>query len=341
MIRDTAATAYSIDTGSDPVEVREPLVVRANQGDCLEVTLTNTTAVRASFQLGKLLFDPQGSYGSAIGFDRDSTVASGASRTYRFYADQEVGIGLLYNLANPDSLPRGAYGAVVVEPAGSQYLDPVTGTPIDSGVIAEISTPGGPFREMVVLFSDEDTDIGQNVMPYPTAIAGTSGMSYSREDLADRNSGSDPSQVFSSSVHQDPRLLLQAEADIPVTIRVGQPFGEQTHVFSVEGHRFAQDSGMAGSELLSAQILVPGMSFDATLLNGAGAGFQFEGDYLIFDNRDPFTETGLWGLLRVGAGGDPPMCMLAQVGESCLNDSDCCSDSCSGGRPADRVCLAN
>ncbi len=338
-ISDNGAVVYTIDSGSDPAEVREPLVIRANQGDCVEVTLTNSTGGRASFQIGELLFDPQGSYGSAIGFDRDSTVAAGASRTYRFYADQELGAALFLNLADPNSLPRGAYGALVIEPAGSQYLDPATGTPIDSGVIAEIVAPGGTFRELVALFSDEDTDIGQNVMPYPTAIAGHSGISYSREDLADRGASSDPAGVFSSTVHNDPRLVLQAAADTPITLRVGQPFGEQPHVFSIEGHRFAQDAGMSGAELISSQLLVPGMTYDANLVEGAGAGFQFEGDYLFFDNRDPFAEAGLWGILRVGAGGDPPMCMLAQVGESCLNDSDCCSDSCSGGRPANRVCL--
>ena len=32
-------------------------------------------------------------------------------------------------------------------------------------------------------------------------------------------------------------------------------------------------------------------------------------------------------------------CTLAQEGESCRNDEDCCSNSCSGGKPSSRVCL--
>ena len=40
---------------------------------------------------------------------------------------------------------------------------------------------------------------------------------------------------------------------------------------------------------------------------------------------------------------DDPACVstCADVGESCRNDSDCCSNNCSGGKPSTRVCLAN
>eukprot|EP00957_Ditylum_brightwellii_P208773 15358868-Ditylum_brightwellii.AAC.1 len=37
----------------------------------------------------------------------------------------------------------------------------------------------------------------------------------------------------------------------------------------------------------------------------------------------------------------PTACGLAQVDESCTVSTDCCSNSCSGGKPANRVCLAN
>ena len=38
---------------------------------------------------------------------------------------------------------------------------------------------------------------------------------------------------------------------------------------------------------------------------------------------------------------DPNQCTLADVGESCMEDVDCCSGTCSRGRPSSRVCLAN
>ncbi|MEE8524933.1 MAG: hypothetical protein V3T72_13445, partial [Thermoanaerobaculia bacterium] len=330
VINDQNGIVYSLDSGSNPAESREPLVLRINDGECLEVNLINATAARASFSVGELLSDPQGSAGSAIGFNRDSTVAAGASRLYRLYADQELGTALMLNFADLDSLPRGAFGVVVVEPAGSTYHDPDTGTPIQSGVAAEIVTPGGSFRELVAVFSDEDDTIGQSVMPYPTAIAGSTGISYSLEDFGDR--GNDPSRVYSSTANADPRLVLSAPAGEPVVFRVAQAWGGQPHVFSVEGHRFPLDDGIVDSEEISSRLLVPGMAYDVDLVGGAGAGLDFQGDYLFFDNRDPFTEAGLWGILRVG--GSPPVCNNgvregteecdgADIGSASCNDVGC------------------
>lgn len=35
---------------------------------------------------------------------------------------------------------------------------------------------------------------------------------------------------------------------------------------------------------------------------------------------------------------DNGVCTLAQIGQSCITDADCCSNSCSGGKPSTRVC---
>lgn len=58
----------------EPEYTLEPLVLRVNQGDCLVVRLTNNLKGHASLNVGELIFDPQGSHGSAIGLNRDSTV---------------------------------------------------------------------------------------------------------------------------------------------------------------------------------------------------------------------------------------------------------------------------
>ncbi|RME44148.1 MAG: hypothetical protein D6791_13805, partial [Chloroflexi bacterium] len=53
-----AADEADIVAGKKPVE---PLILRVNHGECLEIKLTNHLGERASFSLGKLQFDPQGS----------------------------------------------------------------------------------------------------------------------------------------------------------------------------------------------------------------------------------------------------------------------------------------
>src|SRR5215472_11790181 len=123
-----------------------PLAIRANAGDCLRVTLHNdlptdkwtwtwgSGTTRAGFNVGNVIYDPQQSYGAAIGFDPDTTVAPGSSRLYSYYVDKETGTNLVDNFGNESTLINGAYGAVIAEPTGATYFDPVTNQPQLSGI---------------------------------------------------------------------------------------------------------------------------------------------------------------------------------------------------------------
>ncbi len=74
------------------------------------------------------------------------------------------------------------------------------------------------------------------------------------------------------------------------------------------------DGGNLGGETCESQGCDP------------GPGLACDGDCLGFDTS---------GCTGCGGG-----CTLAQEGESCRDDVDCCSNNCSGGKPANRVCLA-
>lgn len=287
----------AIRAGTLPVR---PLVMRTNVGDCLEIGLTNKLAQSASLHAGELTYDPQGSYGAAIGFNADSTVAPNARRVYRFYADQDVGMTLFYNLANPTTAARGAFGAIVVEPAGSIYRNPLDGTPVRSGVVADIITPQGSFREFIGLLSDEDDVIGQNQMPYPTLVGGFTGLNYVTEDFTSRfNINADPSLIFASAIHGDPANLLQAHLGDAVQLRVGKPWGTQGQVFGIEGHRWPLEPDMANSNLIASKGLRSGEAIDMPLHERAGGQAGAPGDYFFGDMRAPFQEAGVWGLMRV------------------------------------------
>jgi FtsP/CotA-like multicopper oxidase with cupredoxin domain len=313
---DNRGVAYTVSSGNfaRPTTVTSPLALRVNNGECLEINLTNNLEAPASINLAQLPFDPQSSYGAAVGFNQDSTTPPGKSRLYRFYADRELGTTVLVDLADPTVIARGAYGAVVVEPTGSVYKDSVTGAALTSGVQASVITPQGRFREYVTLFSDEDPIIGHNTMPYPTAVSGSTGINYSAESFADRlaNGGDDP-LVFNSAAHGDPRLVALAHTGDPFIFRVAQPWGEQAHVFSVEGHQFPMEPNMPGSEQNYSRYLLPGYSLSAVLTNGAGGVGGGTGDYLFLDHRQPFLEAGLWGLFRVLPPGDPTIKALPNL----------------------------
>ncbi|HEV2845414.1 MAG TPA: hypothetical protein VG477_11255 [Thermoanaerobaculia bacterium] len=288
----------------DPVtDTRTPMVVRVNKGECLRVNLTNLRATRRSgFSVGELLFDPQRSYGTAIGFNHDSTVAPGATRTYEYYADKELGLTLALNLADSDSLAKGAWGGVVVEPPGSTYRSPGTLNPLPgggAGVQADIVKSGLATREFVALFMDAEDELNQDRMPYPDKPEFTNSISYSNEPLALRNFIADPANVFRTALHGDPRHVVVVPKGASLIYRVGSPWAEMAHLPTLEGHRYRQEPGMPGSEVLWNDVLAPGMTLNMELLGGAGGDLQAPGDYLFLERAQPFLQTGLWNILRV------------------------------------------
>jgi len=277
--------------------------MRANAGECLVLKLRNVRETRSSLSLGELVFDPQKSYGAAIGFNEDSTIPAGKGRVYRYYADRELGLVLGLNLGDVDSVERGAFAGLVVEPEGAVYRRPGSQEPLPQGglgIQADIVVDGNLTREFVALFNDQDRRIGQSAMPYPVAVENFAGINYSAEPLDLRNMTSDPAGVFRSDAWGDPRQVVTVPAGTPLVYRVGQPWGNQAHVPTLEGHRFLQEPGFGeGSEQLSNDVLLPGMSLNFHFVGGAGGDMASPGDYLFLDRRQPFLEKGLWNLLRV------------------------------------------
>ena len=294
----------AIKAGTKPAV---PLVIRANAGDCLQVTLHNdlptdnwtwtwgSGTTRAGFNIGNVLYNPQTSFGGSIGYDPDSSVAPGGQRTYDYYVDKELGTNLILNMANESSWRQGAYGALIAEPAGSVYTDPFTGQPIQSGIFADIAPgSGSPFREYVTIFSDREPLLGHEVMVY-YLDSDHSYTDYNEASLTDRepvdeggngngNCGSspcpDPFDLWlakSDSVNggADPATpLFEAFAGDPVRWRVADAAGDNIISFNVAGHEFPLDHGLTGSQVIEARTLAPGETFDAYLVNGAGGATQ-------------------------------------------------------------------
>ncbi len=192
---DTEGIVYALSTDVDPIRTGqkpvEPLVLRVNQGDCVSINLKNQIdpdslygGTRAGFDLSMLPTNRQLHGGAAIGLNHDSTVGSGHNRTYRFYADVEVGTTLFQNLGSPASLRHGAYGMLIVEPQGSTWYDSVTGEQLGTSQTASqavIDPPDAPaFREFALTLHTTDQHFSRSVVPYYDVIAG-SGINPPRE----------------------------------------------------------------------------------------------------------------------------------------------------------------
>lgn len=300
--RDELGVVYFLD-GAVTAEARTPMVLRVNKGECLRVHLSNERALRrAGLSVGELLFDPQRSYGAAIGLNYDSTAGPGEIRTYEYYADKELGLTLGLNLGDVDSITRGAYAGVVVEPEGASYFAPGTLDPLPgegTGIQADITVDGLATREYVSLIFDQDDRLGMNTMPYPAPIRNFTGSSYAAEPLSLRGLVSAPSNVYDSDLHGDPRHVVTVPAGAALVYRVAVPWADQEHAVTLFGHRYLQEPGMAGSEAVYSDVVIPGMTLNMEYLGGAGGELQAPGEYLYMDRRMPFLEGGTWNILRV------------------------------------------
>ena len=289
----------------------EPLALHVAAGECVNVRFTNERAAgRASFHVDKLLRDTSSS-GINIGFNPEQTVAPGASRRYKFFADAaNIGTAVISDFGGDDTGVQGLYGAVIVAPADAVFTDPVSGAPKDVGLQVDVSVPGKTaYRDFALFFSDNEPEIGSNVMPYPDAVKTPTWLNYAsagNRPLDDRQ--------FSSLVHGDPETtLLRAHSGDAMRVHViGAPGGEQVQVFNLGGHTWAWDGGIERSEQLASQSFGPLSSIDAHVRGGAGA----VGDYFYGNIRRPFTDAGQWGILRVSAPGSGPILPLPVVDTS-------------------------
>lgn len=137
-----------------------PLVLRMNVGDCLRINFTNLinpnkdlipngeeqprTRDASIRGIGLQLVGNIASDGSYVGKNGSSVVAPGGSAVYTFYAERE-GTHLLYSQGTTTGgegdggqLNAGLFGAVHVEPAGSEYYK--------SQVTAQVMTAVSTFQ---------------------------------------------------------------------------------------------------------------------------------------------------------------------------------------------------
>lgn len=244
-------------TGSNRRLRPRPLVLRANEGECVAVRFTNELDPeqgeglphdpRSSIALRGVPFDVQSSGGGRFGYNDDSAVGIGETTTYLWTAPEE-GIYFYNDTAIPaggegdgGSLANGLYGAFVVEPRGSTWTDPVSGDPLYTGTVdqsgelyidAVITQPDGfSFRESVQLAQDE--------MPHTSTFA----FNYGSEPTTERDPRSCADCVgeetsLSSWVYGDPALVKLASGLGPW--RPGTPEGEESCGLGTRG--FEADS---------------------------------------------------------------------------------------------------
>ncbi|MCP9464584.1 MAG: multicopper oxidase domain-containing protein [Nitrospira sp.] len=136
----------------------QPLVIRANQGDCLRITLRNEIDGEPTNMIingSQMLVAATGKPATAN--NPDALVAPGKVGEFEWYipVDLQEGGRAFHSHATRDQYSLGMLGALIVEPRGSRYLSPFTGEEMKSGWEAMIDVErGSDFREFVIFYHE-------------------------------------------------------------------------------------------------------------------------------------------------------------------------------------------
>ena len=312
----------------DEVAKGQPLVMRANSGDCITVRLFNQLPEgHVGMTPGLLTLDPNSSYGFNFGNNAaGQTAAPGGDVTYTWYAEpqmkpapdslinaemgigaiewnnlgdeeqnRELGLSYIASFANvPEDLNDGLFAALIVEPRGSFWFDSETGLTLKpdkrTSVSAVIVPPdGNAFREHVIFMHENSVEFSSNIRPLDSAVTTGAAFNY-RRSPGGMLTKSDPAKV--NSIH-----LVTSQAGDPTKVRLVFTNGSEDVSFRLDGHRGPIEAGTAQSNSLNVWPLNVGHKFDIELDGGAS---QFPGDYLYGATQHRrVMDGGQWGIFRV------------------------------------------
>ncbi|MHA6250882.1 multicopper oxidase domain-containing protein [Oceanobacillus sp. CAU 1775] len=303
-----------------PVDLVEPLVIRANKGDEIEILFENELPFQAGMHFQEAEYDVRTSDGANVGYNPNTLVKQGEKIQYNLKLIHE-GVHFFSDLGNVSSSEKGSNGnglagAIFVQKRGSSWTDPVTGGPIKSGMFADIHHPFLPsFREYGWFFTDEmevDDLTGNRPLNPVTGQEAESfhGVNYRyepewrRKQLIDEAvvaPDADGEEVHHDSwVYGDPATpILRGYVGDPALIRVIHGGVKETHVFHYHVHQWFKDPQNTNSEILDSQSISPQSHYDIQPLYGLGSLHGAIGDAIIHCHLYPHFGAGMWGMNRL------------------------------------------
>nr|WP_106778843.1 multicopper oxidase domain-containing protein [Lysinibacillus timonensis] len=301
-----------------PVDLVEPLVIRACVGDEIEVLFENQLPFNTGIHIQNAEYDVMTADGTFVGLNRDTTVEKGEMILYKWKVFDE-GIHFFSDLGNPLSSEQGSnvhglFGALFVEPRGSWWTHPETGKPINSGNFADIHNPLLPsFREFGWFFHDEqeiDDLTGQApISPHTLQPEATHLVNYRAEPMRNRmrliQEGVVCPDCEGEEVHHDSWVfgdpdtpILRAYVGDPIKIRLVHGGVQETHSFHYHVHQWLFEHTDMDSEIVDVQAISPQANYTVTPAYGAGSLQESIGDAIIHCHLYPHFGEGMWGIQR-------------------------------------------
>ena len=273
-----------------------PLILRANVGDWIEVTLHNLwdpdrpdpyfdyptvplemkhkPSNRVSLNPQFLKYDPVNDSGINVGYNpKEQTVGPGESKRYLWKADREYGTCILQAFGDMrNHRYHGLFGAAIVEPSGAQWYENFTKKKNPFAEQTVIAAPGTEtFREYVLFIQN-----GIRLLDAQGNLVRTAA-----------GHGGDPATP-----------VYKAYSGDRVIFRTMMPADKPRNVsLVVHGHLWREQPEDALSRGIPIQGGISiGNRFDIELKDGAAC----PGDYLYRSGSFGWdVESGMWGIFRV------------------------------------------
>ncbi len=310
--------ALVADNPNIPVTLVEPLVLRANQGETIEVTFENQLPFPASIHVHGVEYNVQDSDGAFVGQNNNTTILPGQTVVYRWFADLH-GVFHFGDLGNSLAMEDGSnvhglFGALIVEFPGSTWTHPETGAELLSGTIADIHNPFLPERrEFCVFFHDEaeilDINGNKPTNPMTGLPESTMSINYRSEPMRNRMRlimdgivcpGCQGEEVHHDSwPFGDPATpVFRGYVGDPARVCLIHGGVKETHVFHWHVHQWRRESNDVGSEQLDSQSISPQKTFIIDALYGIGSLQGTRGDSIYHCHLYPHFNEGMWGIIR-------------------------------------------
>src|SRR3954470_2020986 len=245
----------------------QPLVIRANEGDCISVTYKNSaTGGDFGLHIDGVEYTSSSS-GDTVGANLSSAVRKGEPTTYTYAIPndprEEGGHYMHPGPGYRSAVSHGLFGALMVEPPGSTYWNTTTrNQPLLSGWDAIIK-PTAPnaacnptsqaqtcaFREAALLHheigNDNEVVTGKNGLPVPVIDnltgsyrPGSFAINYRSEPFRNRllKFKKEKAHAYSSYTFGDPATpIMRGYLADPTKIRIMHAGGEKFHIFHLHG----------------------------------------------------------------------------------------------------------
>lgn len=296
----------------------EPLVIRANAGDCIEIRLTNllpeyieespfqmeTLTDIAGFHIHLVKFDTIVSDGAANGWNNIAGARKYETLVERFFANTELRTVFFHDhlFANSHQM-HGVFGALIVEEAGATFHSPRSGRELRRGTQAVIRRRDGTsFREFALfvhdfafLFDRDGNALNPPEVPGSHDDPGVMGLNYRCEPMRERlKRHKDPAYIFSSLVHGDPATpIFETYPGDEIVIRLLDGAHEEQHAFNITGMSWQREIADPHSPIVASQTIGISEAFNLRITKKYAPG-----DYLYYFGGIDDAWLGLWGILR-------------------------------------------